>query len=42
MFEIQEDNVKKIVIVAKKVIVSMTNVFKLVKTKMTACIKINV
>ena len=42
MFEIQEDHVKKIVIVAKKVIASMTNVFKLVKTKMTACIKINV
>ena len=42
MFEIQEKHVKKIVIVAKKVIVSMTNVFKLVKTKMTACIKINV
>ena len=42
MFEIQENPVKKIVIVAKKVIVSMTNVFKLVKTKMTACIKINV
>ena len=42
MFDIQENHVKKIVIVAKKVIVSMTNVFKLVKTKMTACIKINV
>jgi hypothetical protein len=42
MFEIQEKHVKKIVIVAVKVIVSMTNVFKLVKTKMTACIKINV
>ena len=40
MFEIQEDHVMKIVIV--EVIASMANVFKLVKTKMTACIKINV
>jgi hypothetical protein len=42
VFEIQEDHVKKIVIVAVKVIASISNVFKLVKTKMTACIKINV
>jgi hypothetical protein len=42
VFEIQEDHVKKIVIVAVKVIALISNVFKLVKTKMTACIKINV
>ena len=40
MFEIQENHVRKIVIV--EVIASMANVFKLVKTKMTAHLKINV
>ena len=40
MFEIQENHVRKIVIV--EVIASMAHVFKLVKTKMTAHLEINV
>ena len=40
MFEIQENHVRKTVIV--EVIALMANVSKLVKTIMTACIKINV
>ena len=36
MFEIQEDHVRKILIVALLVNASMTNVVKLVKTIMTA------
>ena len=40
MFEIQEDHVMKILIVAKKVNAPMAYVSKLVMTIMTACMKI--
>ena len=40
MFEIQEDHVKKILIVASKVNAPMANVPKVVKTIMTAHMKI--
>jgi hypothetical protein len=42
MFEIQEDHVKKLLIVASKVNAPMANVPKLVKTTMTAHMKMNV
>ena len=40
MFKIQEDHVKKILIVALAVNATMANVSKLVKTIMTACMEI--
>ena len=40
MFEIQEDHVRKILIVALAVNATMANVSKLVKTIMTACMEI--
>ena len=40
MFDIQENHVRMIVIV--EVIASMTDVFELVKTKLTAHLEINV